>query len=228
MNALSDKVFKNIKDDFAVISKIVLKQLQLAKSLTRVAPSEELIEEIYHNEHIIDSMEVKIRSEIINTIVLYSPRATNLRKIISYYDMTAYLERIGDLILNVSKFLRKSDVEGELFVHFEEQISALMCKSENMVQNAIFAFTCKDNHLAKETIEMDDAVDEMYHNLVRELQSYCCEKMLTQQQMIDTLSINSMAYNLERISDNATNIAESAIFLIEGVDIKHHENVILS
>lgn len=223
MNALSDKVFKNIKDDFGVISKIVLKQLQLIKSLTHTVPTQELIEEIQHNEHLIDSMEVKIRSEIINTIVLYTPRATNLRKIISYYDMTAYLERIGDQILNVSGFLKKSDIQGEIFRCFEAEITTLMNKSENMVQNAIFAFTCKDNQLAKETIEMDDEVDEIYHNITKELQKVSNDRQLTEQQMIDVLSINSLSYNLERISDNATNIAEAAIFLIEGVDIKHHD-----
>lgn len=223
MNAISDKVFKNIKDDFSVISKVVLKQIQLMKTLIHQAPSNELLEEIQHNEHIIDSMEVKIRSEIINTIVLYSPRATNLRKIISYYDMTAYLERIGDQILNVTGFLKKSDIHGELFLHFEPKISILMTKSENMVQNAIFAFTCKDNQLAKETIELDDEVDALYAQIIAELQTIGDNRQLTQQQMIDTLSINSLSYNLERISDNATNIAEAAIFLIEGVDIKHHD-----
>ena len=39
--------------------------------------------------------------------------------------------------------------------------------------------------------------------------------------MNDTLCINSISYNIERIGDNAINIAEAAIYLIEGKNIKH-------
>ena len=102
MPTLKEKVFSRITEDFQVLAKIVIRQLNLTKQLMDDNHKEEIYTEINNNERIIDSIEVKIRNEVINMIVLYSPRATNLRMIISYYDMTAYLERIGDLILNVS------------------------------------------------------------------------------------------------------------------------------
>ena len=101
MPTLKEKVFSRITEDFQVLAKIVIRQLNLTKQLMDDNHKEEIYTEINNNERIIDSIEVKIRNEVINMIVLYSPRATNLRMIISYYDMTAYLERIGDLILNV-------------------------------------------------------------------------------------------------------------------------------
>ena len=107
MPTLKEKVFSRITEDFQVLAKIVIRQLNLTKQLMDDNHKEEIYTEINNNERIIDSIEVKIRNEVINMIVLYSPRATNLRMIISYYDMTAYLERIGDLILNVSHFMKK-------------------------------------------------------------------------------------------------------------------------
>ena len=193
MPTLKEKVFSRITEDFQVLAKIVIRQLNLTKQLMDDNHKEEIYTEINNNERIIDSIEVKIRNEVINMIVLYSPRATNLRMIISYYDMTAYLERIGDLILNVSHFMKKIAVDDCLFTTYKKDLLKMLSLTESMTQNAIFAFTCEDIQLAKES----------------------------QQEVTDALCINSMAYNIERIGDNATNISEAAIYLIEGKNIKH-------
>lgn len=223
MSTLKEKVFERITEDFRVLSKVVIKQIDLTYQLAENNRTEDLYTEIHNNERIIDSIEVKIRDEVINTIVLYSPRASNLRKIIAYYDMTAYLERIGDLIVNISSFLNRTDIHGELFGKYKNDLLNMLSLAENMTQNAIFAFTCEDNKLAQDTIEMDDEVDALHHSISKGLQSCCSGKVFTEQHMTDALSINSMAYNIERIGDNATNIAEAAIYLMEGKNIKHHD-----
>ena len=145
MPTLKEKVFSRITEDFQVLAKIVIRQLNLTKQLMDDNHKEEIYTEINNNERIIDSIEVKIRNEVINMIVLYSPRATNLRMIISYYDMTAYLERIGDLILNVSHFMKKIAVDDCLFTTYKKDLLKMLSLTESMTQNAIFAFTCERN-----------------------------------------------------------------------------------
>ena len=39
------------------------------------------------------------------------------------------------------------------------------------------------------------------------------------------INVNSVVSNIERIADHATNIAEAAIYSIEGKDIRHHKNI---
>lgn len=221
MSNLKEKVFSRITDDFQVLAMIVIRQQTHIKQMVEDNRDEDIYTEINNNERIIDSLEVKIRNEVINTIVLYSPRATNLRMIIAYYDMTAYLERIGDLILNISHFLHKTDINGPLFAGYKNDLAKMLSLTESMTQNAIFAFTYEDMQLAKDTIESDDQVDNLHHGIVFQLQNNCAGKILSQQDMTDALAINSMSYNIERIGDNATNIAEAAIYLIEGKNIKH-------
>lgn len=221
METLKEKVFSRITADFQVMAKMVILQLDQTRLLFENNRQENIYAEIGHNERIIDSMDVKIRDEVINTIVLYSPRATNLRMIISYYDMTAYLERIGDLLLNISNFLKKTDIQGTLFSAYKNKLSNMLRLTKDMTQNAIFAFSCEDIRLAQETIDSDDQTDRIFHEIGEDLPSRCSGRPLSSQELTDALCISSMAYYIERIGDNATNIAEAAIYLIEGRNIKH-------
>lgn len=221
MVTLKEKVFNRITDDFQVLTHEVFQQLQLIEQMMDDNEDEKLHAEIYNNERIIDSLEVKMRSEVINTIVLYTPRATNLRIIISYYDMTAYLERIGDLIMNLANFLKKTDIQGELFLHYKGRLKEMLGIARRMTQNSIQAFVNGEIALAKEVIELDDQVDEFFHSISKQLVDTRMHNDTTSQEVIDLLSISSMVYNIERIGDNATNISEAAIYLIQGRNVRH-------
>lgn len=221
METLKEKVFGRITADFQVTATVIFRQLARIRQLFEDNRQEEVYAEICHNERIIDSMEVKIRDEVISSIVLYSPRATNLRMIISWYDMAAYLERIGDLLLNLSGFRKKMDFQGALFGEYRDRLLKMLRLTEKMTQNAIFAFTCEDIRPAQETLDTDDEVDRLFHEISAELPSRCSGRPLSPQELTDALCISSMAYNIERIGDNATNIAEAAIYLIEGRNIRH-------
>ena len=50
---------------------------------------------------------------------------------------------------------------------------------------------------------------------------------LTAEEMEGMLSVFGIANNLERIGDQATNIAEAVIFVTEGKDIKHTDKNLL-
>lgn len=224
MTTIREKYLEKIQEDFEVLSTIVLQQLELVISVTQDNKNDEVYTKIEHNEVIIDGLEVKIRDEVINSIVLYSPRASDCRKIMSYHDMTAYLERIGDLLLNIADFLREVALEGTLYTSFHKIILLQMETVKNMTQNAIFAFTCEDESLAKEIIQTDDLVDTNHKAIVHGIPLHFTGKMIKDQDMLDALSLSSMSYNIERIGDNATNIAEAAIYLMEGKNAKHIHN----
>lgn len=215
-------VFEKIKNDFQLLSRMVMKQLAYNKQLLHEGNDQNITSEMEVNEGIIDSLEVKLRSEVISSIVLYAPRAIDLRKIIAYYDMTAYMERIGDHLLNVSQQLTPIDRKGRIYTPIATSLQKLFNIVELMTQNAIFAFACEDNLLAKKTIEDDDRADLLHAQIMDALAATSEGVALTKKELSDLLQIGVLAANLERIGDNATNIAESAIYIIEGRDIKHH------
>jgi phosphate transport system protein len=45
------------------------------------------------------------------------------------------------------------------------------------------------------------------------------------QHVQQALALLSITRNLERIADHSTNIAEDVLFLVKGVDVRHHAEV---
>ena len=221
METIKSKYLERLLADFELLSEIILKEMSIIRALFEKGKDLTLCEEIERSEKIIDSLDVKIREEVINAIFLFNPKAMDLRKIISYHDMTIYLERIGDLILNISKFVKRNDWESDLFVEIRALLAKMLKYTEEMVSNAVYAFSCEDNSRAYLTIETDDKVDELLKSVTLKLQQSFTGKILTEKELKMLMSINTISHNIERIGDHATNLAESAIYLMEGKDIRH-------
>ena len=74
---------------------------------------------------------------------------------------------------------------------------------------------------AREVIRRDDKIDLLNKQLHRELTSFMIEDPTT---ITRALNLMSVAHNLERIGDHATNIAEEIVYLYEARDIRHQHN----
>lgn len=216
-----DIIFGKIDKDFKLLAKVAMTQFLLCRSMLI---GEGDMVEIEKNETIIDSVEVKLRSEMISAIVLHSPRAIDLRKLIAYYDMTGYIERICDHLMNVATELEKVNQKGNIISVCHEKLDELFMVVETMTQNAIFSFACEDNLLARKTILDDDKADVLNKEVMDMLKSIGSGQELDSSEVQDILMLGALASNLERIGDNATNIAEAAIYLTEGKVIRHKEN----
>ena len=138
--------------------------------------------------------------------------------------MTAYLERVGDLLLNISDFFRPLNSKGFAYQTLHQLIEEQLVHVNEMIKNAIFAFTCEDEELARQIIAQDDAVDANHREITQSIPRLFAGQTMTEQDMSDAQAISNMSYNIERIGDNATNIAETAIYLMDGKNAKHIHN----
>lgn len=227
MNRLKDTVLKPVGDQFDRLTELILRQLSITRQLLAGNSSAELRDELNHNESAIDGLEVSIRDEVVNVIVLHAPRASNLRIIMACYDTTSNLERIGDLIHNVYEFTGGTAVSTGLYRRKSDGLLKMFDLAADMVKNVIFAMNCSDERLAREVIRSDDRVDEWWRRISGELKSTGTQRTLTAEEMEGMLSVFGIANNLERIGDQATNIAEAVIFVTEGKDIKHTDKNLL-
>ena len=227
MNRLKDTVLKPVGDQFDRLTELILRQLSITRQLLAGNSSAELRDELNRNESAIDGLEVSIRDEVVNVIVLHAPRASNLRIIMACYDTTSNLERIGDLIHNVYEFTGGTAVSTGLYRRKSDGLLKMFDLAADMVKNVIFAMNCSDERLAREVIRSDDRVDEWWRRISGELKSTGTQRTLTAEEMEGMLSVFGIANHLERIGDQATNIAEAVIFVTEGKDIKHTDKNLL-
>jgi phosphate transport system protein len=81
------------------------------------------------------------------------------------------------------------------------------------VRDALDAFGRRDAELAMAVRERDAELDLQYTSLFRELLTYMVEDP---RNITSCAHLLFMAKNIERIGDHATNIAESAWFIVHG------------
>lgn len=225
MTIKKDDAIREIEAEFEKMANIVLEQLDhLEQMLTsgELKISDEVMNAITNNEKEIDKAEVKLSDKIVNTIVLHQPVASELRRIMACYRILINMERIGDLAVNISHFIEKIKTP-ELYNQFSEILSSMAILSSKMVRQSLVSFMQDDRELAIWTIRNDDILDEVNSKLMKKLLNKTGSEEKTKNLLTSMVTIKEMMSNIERIADYATNIAEAAIYSIEGKDIRHHK-----
>jgi len=89
MTLKKDEAIQGILSDFETLSNLVLTQLDLLEYIVTsgdISVPDELLKKINNQEKEIDKKEVKLSEKVVNTIVLYHPVASELRKIMTSGD----------------------------------------------------------------------------------------------------------------------------------------------
>lgn len=220
-NHIKEQQLQILLNQFEMISKNTLIQLAILRRLFDEPKSNELYEEVLANEIIIDRLEVKIREEVAFTIFKFSPVAEDLRRIIAYQDLTTNLERIADMVLNIVRYVRETPMSDPMLHEVRSIIINMVDNVTQMVRNAVMSFTNESLETAYSVIKSDDEVDEQYHYLKGLLCKIFSHRELQPEEIYKLLAFESIAHNLERCGDSATNIAESTIYLVKGRDVRH-------
>jgi phosphate transport system protein len=223
MNIKKETAIQNIIDHFEDYANLILSQLSILEKVINsgsLTISEDVLKELNSNEVKSDKFEVKLSEKIIDTIVLQKPVASDLRKLMACYQIVINLERIGDLVMDIVKFIPRIK-DGETYNGMSEVIYNMLLVTVNMVQKAILSFVNSDKEYAIWTIQNDEVVDEMNHKLIRKAITKSKLPDETQQLLFSFIHINSIISSIERIADHATNVAEASIYAMEGTDIRH-------
>ncbi len=218
---IKDKQMAILLHEFQLISKTVLSQLKNVSDIVQKTADSKILEDIESNEIIIDRLEIKIREEIIFAIFKFNPMATDLRLIISYQDAATNLERIADMLLNITHILQQHHSIQKGLPEVRELLLKMMAIAFQMVENVIIVFLNADSKIAYDVIKKDNEVDSLFHKLNLLLQEKYANCKCNDKDVLNIINASTISQNFERIADCATNIAESAIFITEGKNIRH-------
>jgi phosphate transport system protein len=223
MNTKREQSIQDIVSSFEEMSDLVLAQLSYLEKFMAdpVTNDLETIKiRVQQNEAKIDKFEVLISDQIISSIVLYQPVASDIRKIIAIYRMTINLERIGDLIMNIINSLEAIKDSFE-YKEMNEVIMNMLLTGISMVERSLLSFVNNDTEYAVWTIKNDEVVDEMNRKLLLNSIKNSKVSKKTREMLLSYVDLKNIITNLERVADHATNIAEAAIYSLQGTDIRH-------
>ncbi len=174
---------------------------------------------VIEDERLINAAELDIDARVTRLLALNQPVAGDLRLLVMCLKINTDLERMGDLAVSIAA--RAIDLSktrprlGQPLVDTPRMASMV----EDMLHRSLDAFVRRDAALAQSVLPADDEVDRIrdgvYDELVALMKS---EPALVQ----DAVHLMFVARALERIADHATNISEDVIFLVRGIDVRHH------
>jgi phosphate transport system protein len=182
-----------------------------------VERDEEKAKAVLWAEALINQKEIEIDDLATRLLALFQPMARDLRFLTAVIKMNSDLERMGDLAVNIT--------EGALRLISEPSarplvdIPRIATLAESMVHRALDAFAKRDADLARQVLLADDEVDRLRDAVYEELLHFMQEEHTTINRSVALMFI---AHNLERIADHATNVAEDVLFLVKGIDVRHH------
>ncbi|MBT6716503.1 MAG: phosphate signaling complex protein PhoU, partial [Nitrospina sp.] len=164
----------------------------------------------------IDQREVYVEEECLKILALHQPVANDLRLIIAILKINNDLERIADLSVNIAERAVYLSTQARVELPFDLQDMAQKVRS--MLKRSLDSLVNRDDKLARQVCEDDDAVDD----LNREMYG-CVERAIKKDpdNLNSYIQLLSASRYLERMADHATNIAEDVIYLVTGEIIRH-------
>ncbi len=178
---------------------------------------DKLAQQVLSEEDTINELQIEIDERVVQLLALYQLMAADLRFVLAVSRINVDLERIGDQAVNIAqsaqRILRHPQVKPYV------DLPRMTELAEEMVRDSLNAVVKRDADLAKSVLTRDDQVDQLRDQIFRELLSYM---MGDSSVVFPAFELILVAKNLERIGDHATNIAEDAIYIIAGQDVRHH------
>lgn len=212
-----DQELQILKTDTLVMWNMVLSQLNKTREALENMDSD-LAREVVEKEKRVNAHELKIDSNCEDIIALFAPVAIDLRFLLAVLKINMNLERTGDIAEGIAKFVLDIPDNFDKKLFEITRVLEMFEQGNHMVSEVMDAFETEDTLIARKVFRKDDLLDEIN----REAPIVIAEYIKTNPENVpQALYILSTIRKLERVGDQAKNMAEEIIFYTEAKVLKH-------
>ena len=210
MRTAYHKKLREIQDEIlamgSVVSKAIIRSIEALKNRDLT-----LAHQIIADDRQVNGKRFEIEEKCIELIATQQPMASDLRIIVSIFNITTEIERIGDYAAGIAKIVVMIGDEPPLKPLID--IPRMADKTVDMLRRSLEAFINRDAEAARKNIAEDDEVDHLYDQVFRELIIFMAEDPKT---ITRATRLIWVSHNLERASDRVTNICERVVYIVTG------------
>jgi phosphate transport system protein len=192
---------------------------QLVKSnIAMVNFDKDLAREVVSREKRVNGSELKIDRDCENIFALLTPVAVDLRFVLAVLKINSNLERIGDIAEGVAKHILSAEKPFNHELLKATNTVSMYEEAIHILEDSLSAFEKEDTGLARSIFQKDEFLDKINMSATASIVKYLEAHPEDLEQALYNLSI---IRKLERVGDQAKNIAEETIFYVEAKVIKH-------
>jgi phosphate transport system protein len=204
--------------------RLVLQQLErVLEALER--RDHELAASVIKDDDRVDDIYLATETRVLNLLALQSPVAGDLRLVNAILHSNVHIERVGDLCVNIAKFVQNSPP----FPSNSPQLTRLQemgMRAGELLDTALRAFSERDAELAEELPVKDNVLDRLNRGMLEDLKEYAGDERSFEW----AVNFILVARYMERMGDHAVDIGERTSYLVTGVmreftDAAHPEGV---
>ncbi len=205
-----DDELEDLRLNILALGKMVSQRIGLAVE-SLIKQDMEIAKTVIVGDLEVNKLQAMIEERCILIIATQQPFARDLRKVVAGFKISIYLERMGDLSVDIARVTTRIGHE-ELIKPLLDipRMSALV---EEMVNLGLQAYIQEDCKTAAEMAAIDDEVDEIYSKVFGELLGIMMKDPAQVTQANHLLFVSRF---LERLGDYCTNIAEEVIYICTG------------
>ena len=171
---------------------------------------------IFDLEVDVNRLQMKIDDLAWKIMALYQPTASDLRFLIGSIKAAVDLERVGDEVCVMCR--RAMELHEEDFRIPPSDLTELEIMTRSVYKDGVSILLNPNEDLADIILSSDDTIDRALCDLFQKVLQNLHENPSQAESWLDFLAIGR---SLERIADHATNLAEIAIFMLKGKDVRH-------
>jgi phosphate transport system protein len=211
-----DDDLKEISDGVINMGDEVLGALNNIETLLK-NNDHELAKKIIKNDLIINDLGQSVENKVFNILASRQPMAIDLRIVFSAVKISLYLERCGDMCKGISNRVLKGDLNE---AQSPETISLLvnMCSMVRSNLGIVMEdYSKKECDNSVKVWKSDSEIDSLYSEILMDI----LNSIKTNPDATDALvPLLFIARYLERVGDQATNVAEETYFVVTGEDLE--------